>query len=106
MEFLFLGIKISLLFTGWGEVPEGTPWNKGRAAAENDLRPPLVPRLNIPFPVLSGLINISSGKRLPRLAFAGCIETLSSQESASVSKIQLSERSEFCIFDTAFSRFL
>ncbi len=54
----------------------------------------------------SGPANTSSGKRIPRIAFAGCIETLSSQESASDSKIQLSERSEFCIFEPAFSRFL
>jgi len=44
--------------------------------------------------------GISSGKRIPRIAFAGCLETLSSKESASVSKIQLFERSEFCIFET------
>ncbi len=50
--------------------------------------PPLVPRLDIPFPILSSLVNISTGKRVPRIAFAGYLETLSSQESASVSKIQ------------------
>ena len=76
---------------------------------------PLVPRLDIPFLneltlfhrfVLSIPTDVSSGKRVPWIAFAGCIETLSLQESASGSKIQLSERSEFCIFETAFSRFL
>jgi hypothetical protein len=68
--------------------------------------PPLVSRLNIQFAVLSRLVNTSSGKRVPRIAFAGGLETLSSQESASGTKIQLSERSEFCIFVPAFSRFL
>ena len=47
-----------------------------------------------------------SEKRVPRIAFAGCLETLSSQESASGAKMQLSERSEFCIFAPAFRSFL
>ena len=50
--------------------------------------------------------EVCLGKRVPRIAFAGGIETLSSQESASGAKMQLSERSEFCIFAPVFSRFL
>ena len=50
--------------------------------------------------------DTSSGKSFPRIAFAGCLETLSWQESALGPKIQLSERSKFCILGPAFSRFL
>ena len=56
--------------------------------------------------ISSRLSTISSEKKVLRIAFAGCLETLSSQESASGAKIQLSERSEFCIFVPAFNRFL
>ena len=50
--------------------------------------------------------DASSGKSFPRIAFAGRLETLGSQESALGSKILLSERSEFKILLPAFSRFL
>jgi len=39
--------------------------------------------------------DTSSGKRFPRIAFAGGLETLSWQESALGAKIRMSERSEF-----------
>ena len=42
-----------------------------------------------------GLADTSSGKRFPRIAFAGGLETLSWQESALGAKIRMSERSEF-----------
>ena len=48
------------------------------------------------------LADTSSGRSFPRIAFAGCLETLGSQESALGPKIQLSERSEFCILGPAF----
>ena len=48
----------------------------------------------------------SSEKSFTRIAFAGCLETLSWQESALERKIHLSERSELWIFLSVFSRFL
>ena len=45
--------------------------------------------------VFSCPADTSSGKRFPRIAFAGDLETLSSQESALGAKIRMSERSEF-----------